>query len=211
MRPRIFQQSKTVTDTINQVSAPYIPFPAHAVEDELAGQNFFWYIRPEVMQQHIQTMTETIKLNSYDHVFYVRQSGLFLYEHFSAVQKYPRSHENLSIEYHAHPGREVSVIKPVPEGLRGSVLVIDDVWNTGTTGSLIARDIRQCSEVTNITIVVVAYKRDISQRILVPGITLEAVVQVDNRWLGGCGMDLGTDPAIQHHFRQLGGLVVKKE
>ncbi|OIP99794.1 hypothetical protein AUK40_00410 [Candidatus Wirthbacteria bacterium CG2_30_54_11] len=162
------------------------------------------------MRTCIRNLSDSVDLRSFDHIFYVLQGGLFLYEQLTALQVYPRKYEKHSIEYHRHPvNGDRLVDKALPEGLKGSILVIDDVWDTARTARLIVEDARRQSAVTSITFAVVAYKDIVPERVEVPDIIVYAAVQVENRWLGGCGMDLGVEGPLNRDFRQLPVLVVK--
>ncbi len=174
------------------------------------GIPYCTYIDEVSMRVCIQSLSDTIDLRSYDHIFYVLQGGLFLYEQLTELQQFPKDYDLHSIEYHRHPvNGDRLVDKALPSGLSGKVLIIDDVWDTAKTATLIVNDARRQIGITSLTFAVVAYKDTVPGRVEVPDVTVKAAVQVENYWLGGCGMDLGVEGPLNQDFRRLPALVVK--
>ncbi len=189
---------------------PLIPFPHKPKIDQIEGVPFCWYIHPEAMQAHLERLSSEIVLKDFTHVLYVLQGGKYLYTELTQLQGFPRDYTHHAIEYHRHPITGDRLIeKAVAKDLSGDILIIDDVWDTANTAKLIIDDIKQTTHARSVSFAVVCRKINVPEQRFFNGVNLHVGVEVENLWLGGCGMDLGVAGAVNQRIRQIRGLVVK--
>jgi len=95
-----------------------------------------------------------------------------------------------------------TIISPVPPELRHlKLLGVDDIYDSGGVFRAIMADSGPLSEA-----VALVTKKGIPNQIQIPNITIG--LKIDDRWVGGCGMNLGA-PGEENIFRNYPGLVVK--
>ncbi|HNT30358.1 MAG TPA: hypothetical protein PKL83_05395 [bacterium] len=190
----------------------HIAFPECPVRSEYQGICYEQYIPEQLVRDQIVTLSAQVQVREYERVLYVLRGGLFLYEQLTRLQDIECNYEKHAIEYHRHPVSGDRLIeKAVPADVSGSVLVIDDVWDTARTARLIAEDLYRLPAVEQVTFAVVARKDSVPGRVGVPGVTVYAAMELENRWLGGCGMDLGVEGPNNRYFRNLPEIVVRPE
>jgi hypoxanthine-guanine phosphoribosyltransferase len=189
------------TETVSAGETPYFPFPDNPKTITVGNIRAQEYISPLQMEGLIKTLSNKISLKKYEAVLVNMNGGMFLYYYLSRLQNYKKS--SIQIEYHRPQEGYGAVIKiPVPKKYKDKkVLIIDDIYDTGGVFQEIMKNVDSSSQA-----VVLVTKKDIPNQIKIPNILIGVII--DNKWVGGSGMDLGI-PGEENTFRNFPGLVVK--
>lgn len=159
------------------------------------------YTSPAEMKKYIERLADLVRLDKFENVLVNMNGGMFLFEALAGLQGYTK--EPKLIEYHRpKDGFGAIVTISVPKELRGTrATIVDDILDSGG----VLRAIRKELDPDSQTIALVT-KNGIQDQIQVPNVTIG--LRVDNKWLGGCGMDMSV-PNEANSFRNYPGLVVK--
>lgn len=189
------------TETVSAGETPYFPFPDNPKTIMVGNISAQEYISPLQMEKLIESLSEKISLKKYETVLVNMNGGMFLFYYLSKLQDYKKS--PVQIEYHRPENGYGATIKiPVSEKYRNKkVLIIDDIYDSGGVFQEIMKNVGSSSQA-----VALVTKKDIPNQIKIPNILIGVII--DNKWVGGSGMDLGI-PGEENTFRNYAGLVVK--
>ncbi len=182
---------------------PYIPFPENPKIIEVAGHQVYEYLSPKIVKNIIEDLSATVRFGDFDEVLVNMKGGMFLFEEMAFIQGWEKSPK--LIEYHRKEGGYAAdIVIPVPPELKGkSILVVEDIYDSGGVLRQIMEDAgSNCHVVTLVT------KMDVPNQIQVPRVTIGVIV--DYIWLGGGGMDMGYKDKGEQ-FRHHPGIVVDIE
>jgi uncharacterized protein len=169
---------------VSVFETPYVPFPTTPETIEVGGHSVHEYISPEKMEQIIENLSGQIDLHKFEGVLVNMNGGMFLFEQLSCLQGYRQ--EPVIIEYHRpKEAYGAIVVTPVPPELKGKrLLVLDDIYDSGGTLRAVIEDAGSSSQAVALVI-----KNGIPDQIKIPNILIGE--RIDNKWIGGCGMDMG--------------------
>lgn len=178
---------------------PHVHFPQNPEKINIAGFEVFKYIDGLDMKKYIKALSDRNNLRDYDQVLVNWRGGWELFTTLKDLQGYWKWPS--ICEYH-RTKYGVSVTKPVDNSLRSKkVLLVDDIFDRGKTILEILRSLGSESKA-----VVAVWKEGVPGQIKDPRV--DAGVIVDDKWLGGWGMNMGFDNE-KEIFRKHSGIVVK--
>ena len=189
-----------MTGAAESHEAKYIPYPKNPIIVQIGGHRVPEYVSPEETHKHILTLSEKIKFNDFEAALVNLQGGYWLFNELLKI----KGRINIPlrmIEYHRPQGGfGANITVPIPEEFRGrKCLVIDDIKDTAG----VLREIMFGLSPNSLAAVVVDKK---IKKMHVPNVI--AAMELEEKWLGGCGMNpgIGDDEQI---FRDYGGIIVK--
>ncbi|QQG41186.1 MAG: hypothetical protein HYV90_03330 [Candidatus Woesebacteria bacterium] len=180
---------------------PYVRFPEDPKIITVGDFKVFEYVNPSEMAKYVKILSDKVKLDNFDAVLVNMKGGMFLFESLSRLQGYSKN--PVKIEYHRPENAYgATIVTPVPPELRNlKLLTVDDIYDSGGVFRAIMADSGPSSEA-----VAFVTKTGIPNQIQIPNMTIG--LKIDDKWVGGCGMDLGV-PDEENTFRNYPGLVVK--
>lgn len=178
--------------------APYIRFPKEPKTVNLNGIGVYEYVSPMDLAQYIKNFAASIDITQFDQLFYNLKGGEWFKDRLAEAYGLKPA-DFTPCEY--HPDGRVPLPIPV-ESRSKTIAVIDDVRDTVRTTNLI----REHSPIASL--LYVAKKRT---GVLRPDGLSSHVVEVDDVWLGGAGMNLETpgDGMPADFTRDFPGIVAK--
>ena len=191
--------------TIDRLQArrvDYYKFPDNPTTTTIEGYNVLEYIPQEIVMENIKQIAELIDPNEFDAVVVNETGGIYLYKLLSEFNPEITLRDTFPVNYKRAPGGYNSdVIKPIPESIRGTkTLLIEDIYDTGGTIEAIKK------HSPDTVSVVAVQKAGILNQIALNNI-FPAVI-TDDVWLGGVGMDFGTENYPIDFPRDLRSIVV---
>ncbi len=178
---------------------PHVAFPKNPKKINILGFEVYKYIGPDQMDKFIEVLSDRNNLRDYDAVLVNLWGGLELFKDLRRLQNYPKWPYMAKI---ARTDLGVREVFPIDNNLkRKKVLIVDDILDRGWTLQEMFRHVGPDSRA-----VVAVTKIGIKGQILDPRV--DSAVSVDDRWLGGKGMNIGY-PGEEQLFRQYRGIVVK--
>lgn len=167
-------------------SAPFIPFPSNPKAIELSDLTIWEYVPGEDMNRHVESLIKSLSLNEFDFLAINNNGGSWLGRKI-LDSSYFNHIPWFYIEYHRpKDGFSANATAPIPNELSNArILVAEDVIDSGGVAQAIRKD------APNSTIAAVVRKRVLGQ-INVPGVY--TAIEVENRWLGGVGMEMLNTP-----------------
>lgn len=186
-------------ERLQKYEIPYVPFPKNPQKVTMLDFEVFKYVEGSEMKKFIKQLSDRNSLRDYDEVLVNWRGGWELFVALARLQNYPRWPSICEI-HRSDFGTYIT--KPVDNFLRRKkVLVVDDIFDRGLTMIEALRYVGP--ESRGVTAV---WKDGVDGQVFDPRV--DSAVRVDNKWMGGMGMNMGL-PGERELFRRQPGLYVK--
>ncbi len=201
------------TVELGLANVPFVAFPETPRTILIANHPVHAYIPPEDMDKFLISMFESTVVPDDAQILVNMNGGRNIFDRYRDYRQKrgrPIDPNNVhKIEFHRGPGNSVVVVRGVPESIQGgNVLSLDDINDRGQTGLAVYKECARRG--ASVQTMMAIYKEGIEGRVNIPN--ARHAVCVDNRWLGGTGMNFGTKdvtPEIDAQIRDYGGVVAK--
>lgn len=188
---------------VSSLEAPFVKFPENPRVVTVGGFKVLEYLSPAEITRYLDRLASFVRFKDFDEVLMNLNGGSFVFDYIGRVTCYNKP--AIPIEYHKTDDEAgVEVVRPVPESLWGRrVLIVDDVHDTGRVLEKILEDTHSPTA----RAAVIVSKEGVEDKVPIGNIAVG--VRIENRWVGGCGMDLGIEKKHDDCFRKYHGIVVK--
>lgn len=182
---------------------PYVPLPDNPSIIKYEGNRVAEYISPEYASLRIQELSRRINLTNFDSVAVNANGGWYLFNQLAKLQGYDGI--PVEIAYHRPENAYGAIVKKaIPKELADlNILILEDIYDTGGVLEAIMND------APNATAAVVVRKKDIPNQRKINRVYV--AMETGNYWLGGCGMDFGTDGYPPDFPRNYSGILIMPE
>lgn len=179
---------------------PYIAFPKNPQTIKIGNFVVKEYVSPQEVKTHVEALAEKINFSNFKCALVNLEGGFWLFNELLKIKRIMNINVEM-IEYHRPDGGfGANVVTPVPKYLFGEdCLVIDDIKDSAGVLKEIMKPLGQNS-VAAVVVDKNVKKLNVSNVL--------AAMKIDDKWIGGCGMDIGF-PKEESVFRDYSGIVVK--